>query len=308
MAKARRAYKDTTLQQLRSFCETARLGGMTAAAQELGLAQPTVWKQVRALERTMGVPLLEVRTKTCRLTPAGRMLAELAQPALITVVSLRQLLLEHLEKVPVRLTVAASPRILSVDLPGCIVAFERSNPKVELSLREVLNDEVAVEVARGAADLGFTPIKTHPGLEASIHVEWGYDLDPILLLPPDHPLGRKTRITFSNLRRLPVVNARNSFPDPRVADILSRNRLFDTQPRRVEAFYAAAIERYVQLGFGYGLVGHPRHSPFKDEPTKRNVSYLFGQSPVYAVTRAAAEIRPSERAFLAVVENHLRQK
>ncbi len=47
----RYSYKEGRLQQLRSFCETARLGSLAAAAQALGLAEPTVWEQVHALER-----------------------------------------------------------------------------------------------------------------------------------------------------------------------------------------------------------------------------------------------------------------
>src|SRR5947209_1448390 len=54
-----RAYKEITLQQLRSFCETARLGSFTAAAASLRLAHPTVWKQVHILEREFGTQLVE---------------------------------------------------------------------------------------------------------------------------------------------------------------------------------------------------------------------------------------------------------
>ena len=61
-----RVYKDTTAQQLRSFHETARLGSFSAAAKSLGLANPTVWQQVRALELDFGEPLLEPRGRGCR--------------------------------------------------------------------------------------------------------------------------------------------------------------------------------------------------------------------------------------------------
>ena len=54
-----RAYKEITLLQLRSFCETVRLGSLTAAADSLGLARPTVWKQVHALEHHLGMQLVE---------------------------------------------------------------------------------------------------------------------------------------------------------------------------------------------------------------------------------------------------------
>src|SRR5262245_66612414 len=77
---ARHAYKDLKVQQLRSFCETARLGSLTAAAAALGFAQPTVWEQVHALERLLGAKLIEREAYGCRLTDAGRVLLEFAAP------------------------------------------------------------------------------------------------------------------------------------------------------------------------------------------------------------------------------------
>ena len=70
-----RAYKDITLQQLRSFCETVRVGSLTAAADALGLARPTVWKQVHVLERQLGMLLLEPHAAA-----AGRQRRELPWP------------------------------------------------------------------------------------------------------------------------------------------------------------------------------------------------------------------------------------
>src|SRR5438445_84677 len=50
MPRGNRSYKELTLQQLRSLCETADQGSFIGAARALGLSQPTVWKQVHALE------------------------------------------------------------------------------------------------------------------------------------------------------------------------------------------------------------------------------------------------------------------
>src|SRR5437667_12409732 len=89
-----RAYKEITLQQLRSFCETVHLGSLSAAAVSLGLAHPTVWKQVHALERHFGMQLVESNTRGCRATEAGRALAELANPLVTGIDSLKQTLQE----------------------------------------------------------------------------------------------------------------------------------------------------------------------------------------------------------------------
>src|SRR5437016_1563011 len=138
-----RAYKEITLQQLRSFCETARLGSFTAAAASLGLAHPTVWKQVHVLEREFGAKLVEPYGRGCRLTEAGRLLAELAGPTVASIGDLKRHFQEAFAKVETRLTVVSSPRILVEDLPECVIEFERRWPHVRLTLKEMRNDEVA---------------------------------------------------------------------------------------------------------------------------------------------------------------------
>src|SRR5688500_15086849 len=103
-----RSYKEVTFQQLRSFHETARLGSLSAAAASLGLAQPTVWAQVHALERLFGVPLMETHGRGCRLTEAGRLLAGLASPAVEDIASLSRRFQEAQAQTATRLRFATT--------------------------------------------------------------------------------------------------------------------------------------------------------------------------------------------------------
>ncbi|MDO9479711.1 MAG: LysR family transcriptional regulator [Hydrogenophaga sp.] len=45
--------------QLKAFLETAETGSLSAAARKLGLTQPTLSRQVAAIEQRMGVTLFE---------------------------------------------------------------------------------------------------------------------------------------------------------------------------------------------------------------------------------------------------------
>lgn len=63
--------KGVTLDRLRLFADVARLGSFTAAAERAGLTQPAVSQQVRALERALGVRLVERVGRRARPTPAG---------------------------------------------------------------------------------------------------------------------------------------------------------------------------------------------------------------------------------------------
>jgi DNA-binding transcriptional LysR family regulator len=65
--------------QLRAFLETAETGSLSAAARKLGLSQPTLSRQVAAIEQSMGVTLFERVGKAIALTPTGIDLLEHAR-------------------------------------------------------------------------------------------------------------------------------------------------------------------------------------------------------------------------------------
>lgn len=64
-----------SLSALRAFDATARHGGFTGAARALNVTHVAVAQQVRALERDLGLPLVERLGRAASLTEAGRALA-----------------------------------------------------------------------------------------------------------------------------------------------------------------------------------------------------------------------------------------
>jgi DNA-binding transcriptional LysR family regulator len=62
--------------QVRAFLATAESGSLSAAARALGLTQPTLSRQVYALEQDLGVTLFERRSRSMELTAAGVELLE----------------------------------------------------------------------------------------------------------------------------------------------------------------------------------------------------------------------------------------
>ncbi|ODT48979.1 LysR family transcriptional regulator [Devosia sp. 63-57] len=64
---------------VRAFMATVEAGSLSAAARQLGLAQPTLGRQVAALEVALGVTLFERPGRALVLTEAGRLLVEHAR-------------------------------------------------------------------------------------------------------------------------------------------------------------------------------------------------------------------------------------
>ncbi|MCE9561780.1 MAG: LysR family transcriptional regulator [Planctomycetes bacterium] len=302
--QARRAYKDVRLQQLRSFCETARLGSLAAAAAALEVSQPAVWEQVHALEREFGVRLVEPHGRGCRLTDLGRFLAEAADPLVVGIDSLKRTVQERSKAVEARLTVAAPQRILSDDLPEVVIAFTQAHPEVRLRLLERRTHEVGAAVESGEADLG---LDAHAENAANprLTCEPAYELDVLLLTPADHPLSRLRRVQPSHLRGYPLVNAPEDFSRPEIAEQLRKLGVFDAQPRRVEAATTAVVRRYVELGFGIGLVfGLPSKSQSLSLH-EQSMSRYFGRGVVGLVRRRGVVLGAPAEAFAKTVRSVL---
>jgi molybdate transport repressor ModE-like protein len=301
----RRAYKEIQLQQLRSFCETARLGSLAAAAKSLGVAQPTVWEQVHALEREFGMQLVESHRRGCRLTDAGQLLVELAVPVVAGAEALKKTFRERCAEVDRSLTVAAPQRILVEDLPEVIDLYRQRHPHVRLRLVERMTGAVAAAVESGDADLGISSDREPGTASPRLTTEPAYPLEVLLVTPRDHPLARKRRVLPRDLRGFPLVNAPEGFTRPEVAEQLRKLGVFQTQPRHVEAVSTAVIRHYVGMGFGIGLV---LGRPSRERPPRlheQSMSRYFGTAQIGFIFRKGVMPAAHVRAFADMVKSLL---
>src|SRR5687767_8304961 len=87
--------RDPSLRQLRTFLSVVETGGITTAAQALGLTQPAASQQLRELERALGIRLLERVSGRAVPTAAGRALIEPARRARAAVEDARAVASAH---------------------------------------------------------------------------------------------------------------------------------------------------------------------------------------------------------------------
>jgi DNA-binding transcriptional LysR family regulator len=115
-----------SLNALRAFETTARLGSMTAAATELAVTHGAISHHVRFLEETYGVPLFRRDHNSLELTFEGARLAE----SLSTAFNLIEASIEQLKPGP--LTVSCSSAIMMRWLLPRITAFHSHHPNMEV--------------------------------------------------------------------------------------------------------------------------------------------------------------------------------
>ncbi|PQO27302.1 hypothetical protein C5Y96_17310 [Blastopirellula marina] len=304
-ASLKHVYKDMSYQQLRSYCETVRLGSMASAAESLQVSHPTVWKQVRALEDLLGQKLIESDGRRSEITPQGRILAELATPIISEFESLQQRFEKACDAAPRILKIASPPRSYTDDLLGVIAAFRQKFPEVQLIMREVfesLGNEM-LETREVDFVIGDSKCCRRP---EELIVEQMYQIEPMVIMPLGHPLASKRKIMPQDLAKYPVLNHRESYPDEEGKAILTKAGVFMNPARGFDLVLAASIRSCVKQGHGIGLVGRViPYSPGDPELVERSLAHCLPPTICYGYREHRISEDPILQAFIDITKQHL---
>lgn len=148
----------------RAFLVTAEEGSLSAAARALNLAQPTLGRQVDALEGELGVALFERTGRGLRLTPAGH---ELLDHARLMGEGARALSLAawgQAEALEGEVAISASDAYASYLLPPILARLHAAEPGIRI---EVVVSNALSDLSRREADIAVRNVRpTEPDLIA----------------------------------------------------------------------------------------------------------------------------------------------
>ena len=122
--------------RLRVLAAVARHGSVTAAANALNYAQPSVSHHLARLEAETGTRLVERSGRGVRLTDAGRLLAGRAEEILGRLDAAEQELAAHVGQREERIRIAGFPSALATVVPAAAARLRAEHPGVELLLAE----------------------------------------------------------------------------------------------------------------------------------------------------------------------------
>lgn len=198
---------------LELLLSVAELGSVGRAALAHAVSQPTASARLSRLERRLGVALLARTSRGSTLTPAGEAVVGWARgvidAAAVLADGVASLRTDH----RARLRVAASLTIAECLLPTWLVALRRGHRDLAIAATVANSREVCASVLAGHADIGFVEA---PEIPAGLHSRViGHDR-LVLLVPPEHSLGRSPRsvadlLTEPLLLREPGSGTRETF-------------------------------------------------------------------------------------------------
>jgi DNA-binding transcriptional LysR family regulator len=189
------------LRHLRYFIAVAEEGHITRAAQRLGIQQPPLSQQIKAIELELDVQLFHRKARGVEMTDAGRAFLEEARATL-----------DHLDRafettrrasrgeqgrlcVGVTSTAPFHPLV-----PRAIRAFREACPMVSLTLEECLSNESVDRLRNERMDVAF--IRTTLGDGNGLVVDSLLEEPMVVALPSTHTLAQSKVGTTISLERL----------------------------------------------------------------------------------------------------------
>ncbi|WP_406340401.1 LysR family transcriptional regulator [Streptomyces sp. NBC_00648] len=283
-----------SLRQFEYALAVAEEGSVTAAAELLHVAQPSVSQQIRGLERELGVKLF-TRTPTGLVpTVVGRAFLREAEVAVSAARRARATARAGADELVGELVVAAQMGLGTRQLPGALGALRRRFPRLEVTVFEEPNPAELERMARGGVlDLALMAGPCEEGLYDGHHLG---DEEFVVVLGAGHPRLAADRVELSELEREPWVRFdHNSALDGVLREVLQDNELTPTTVARVSQ--AATAVRWAAHGLGVTLV--PASAvPHGHEHLARPVFPVVSQ-PVVAAVRPGAG--PAETALLELL-------
>ncbi|MEU4552281.1 LysR family transcriptional regulator [Micromonospora violae] len=241
------------LHQLRYFVAVAEVRHFTQAADLVGITQPSLSKQIHALEADLGAPLFERVRGNIALTAAGEVLLPLATRILADVETATREVQELVGLRRGRVRLGATPSLATSLAPPVLRRFRDAHPTIDLRVEEGGSQDLVRDLLRGDLDLALIIM---PGQGA----DPGLRVDPILreslvvASVDEIPTASATgELRITDLRDQPMVMFREGY-DLRDATIQACREAGFEPSFAVDGGELDAVLSFVEAGLGIALV------------------------------------------------------
>ena len=175
------------LRQLRSFVAVAQELSFRLAAKRLGMSQPPLSRQIKALEESVGVRLLErERNRRVALTDAGHTFLMDAKRTLAAAEATLRHARDAANGACGRLNVADLAALSTRVVPPLLQAFRTRHPQVEVFMVELERTEQVAALREGRVHVAIYPDLNTPR-DRQFQSQVLFSCPMVAALPPDHP-------------------------------------------------------------------------------------------------------------------------
>ena len=300
------------LHQFRFVQEAVRRNlNLTEAAKALHTSQPGVSKAIIELEDELGIEIFARHGKRLkRVTEPGQHVLKSIDLILREVGNLKRIGDQFSQEDSGTLSIATTHTQARYVLPQKVAALRASFPKVNISLHQGAPDQVARMVIDEVAEIGIATesLAAFPELVTLPCYQWQH----MLVMPTDHPLAGKSRITLQDVAEQPIITYHPSFTGRTKIDAaFAAHKL---EPRiALEAIDSDVITTYVRLGLGIGIAAEMAVRDIQEDGglgglVVRPAGHLFGQNTTRVAFKRSAYLRNFVYTFTELLSSRLKRE
>lgn len=284
-----------TIRQLRSFIAIADFGSFTRAASAVHLSQPSLTVQIRQLEQSLGVRLVDRNTRSASLTALGRDLLPTFRRMLAELDAVISDTRDIAAKKRGIVRLASLPSFAAAILPSAVASFRADYPAIQFIIRDAVGKRIASLVKDETVEFGITAGRiADPELDVTALMRDRMHA----LLPHDHPLARRKRITPAMLIAYPLI-----LMDEESTVRQAVNAGFQdaglSAAAAFEATYMATAVGMAQVGLGVAILPS---SAIEARPSamlkSRPIEGASFTRQIWMVRRVGRSLAPSAAAFV----------
>ncbi|MBQ8801620.1 MAG: LysR family transcriptional regulator [Clostridium sp.] len=189
-----------TLNQLKYFVAVAESRSFTKAAEQYFLAQTAITQQIQKLEMSLGVQLIDRKTRPISLTPMGQVFLREARSILRRMDGAIQRTREASSGITGTLRIGYTKGYEHSDLPIKMRRFHQSFPNVLVTCYRCDTDKLTAGLINGEYDLIFTWDSTNLIRDEAVDHRLQEKVQLVVALYGSHHLAKRTGLKRADLR------------------------------------------------------------------------------------------------------------
>lgn len=203
---------------LHYFLKIAQTGTISQAARELHVTQPTLSRQLRALEAELGTPLFIRKQHAMVLTPAGSQYQSSARQILAMVDRAKQGVQQSNDDLVGTIAIGCIEANAAKLMAAAITQFHHQHPAVKFELYDLDSTDINERLDQGLIDLGLVlkPNETEKYHRYNLNLEdrWG------VVVARASQFAQQTDVRLAMLKKLPLLVTRNTLVQSELSEIL----------------------------------------------------------------------------------------
>ena len=287
------------LKQLEAFYLVVKRKSFTRAAEDLNVTQPAVTIQVKSLEKSLNLRLIQQVGKKMQLTEAGELLYQYGEKIFDLVSDASEKMRDFKKLMRGTLRIGTTKNYARYIMPTLLSEFQRRFPRIKVVLDEGNSEDMAKSVLEKKNELALI---SQLNLDRKIKSIFFSTVEFVLVASPEHRFSKRNSISLRELNGEPVI-LREKGSGSRTA-ILKKFQGYGIWPSVIiEASSLDFIVGYVKQNKAVSFMFEPDINEELEKGTLRVITIEEGNIIFFTdiIYHSEKSLSPPSQAFLKIV-------